>query len=561
MILWGLALVVLLLRPGAADQWVTAGAEDFARGNLEGVEVTAAGKLRLASFEGANLALEMAAWSGSQDLTRSYRITDGNLSTEWHFDREAQVVGRSIEIDLGGNRLVNRVRILPGGKLGEENPQFYLKGYRIDVAAADAPDLWIPVAQNLLNQNRLIDTTLDGTWMELEEGAPRPAVARFVRITVTRQDLPNWVIVGEVEVYGTGFKSAGEYASPPYEVGSEISSANLGTLFWRAEVPPGTKLSWQVYASRRLDAQPEWEELPLIEAGDGNEGINLQIEERTRYVWYRVQFESVDSRLSPALEEVVITFDRSLIATTAFGAVEPRRVPAGEPVSLSYKATIEVESQDYGVDMLILNRWGELEELLIDGMRVPPGGYEIIGDEFSVQRPNLSLRLLLDYRLAGRADIELRFTTAFLRGAEVVTLSLGTLADGADPTILQPVLPQSTGRTLVAVSGTTGTVLSPSSARLVPQIFRPGRGGGTRIHFGLSKVRVAVPVSVAIFDLSGRRVRILLDHALLQSGPVAVPFDGYDAGGRVLPPGIYLCRIEVRAQRPVTVLRTLGIAY
>ena len=561
MILWGLALVGVLLRQGAADQWVTASAEDFALGTLEGVEVSAAGKLRLTSYDGVNLALEMAARSGSQELTRSFSITDGDLYSEWKFDGEPRVMGRSMEIDLGGNRLVTRVRILPGSRLGELNPLFFLRGYRIDVAAASAPDLWIPVAQSLLNHNRFIDTTLDNTWMEFEQGEPRPVRARYVRITVTREDLPNWVIVGEVEVYGTGFNSAGEYTSPPYEVGSEIAGANLGTLFWRAVLPPGTKLSWQIYSSRMLDTQPEWEEIPIIEAGDGTAGIDLQMEERSRYVWYRVLFETVDSRLSPELEEVVITFDRRLIATTAQGSVEPGRVLAGEPVSLTYKATIEVEPQDYGVDLLILNRWGELEDLLIDGTRVPPGGYEIIGDEFSVQRPNLSLRLLPAYRIEGRADIELTFSTAFLKGAEVVTLALGTLAEGADPANLQPVSPRSTGSTLVAVSGSTGSVLSPSSVDLVPRIFRPGPGGGTRIHFDVAKVRVPVPVSVAIFDLSGRRLRTLLDHALLQSGPIVVPFDGYDGGGRVLPPGIYLCRIEVSAQRQITVLRTLGIAY
>ena len=561
MILWGLALFAVLVRQGAADQWVTAGVEDFALGTLEGVEVSAAGKLRLTFFEGINLALDKAARSGSRELIYSASITDGNPNTEWYFDGDAQVMGRSMEIDLGSNHLLTGMRIHPGRGLGKQYPQFYIKGYRIDVAAADAPDLWIPVAQNLLNQNRFIDTTLDSTWMEYEEGVPKPVVGRYVRITVTRQDPPNWTVVGEVEVYGTGFRTTGEYTSPPYELDSEVSHANLGTLFWRGEVPSGTRLSWQLFSSRVLRTQPSWDRAPLIESTDGSAGIDLRIEERTRYVWYRVLFESVDSRLSPELEEVVITFDQSLIATTARGWVEPRRVVSGEPVSLTYKATIGVRPQDHGVDLLFLNRWGELEELLIDGTRVPPGGYEIIGDEFAVQRPNLALRLHPDYRIGGRAEIELRFTTAFLKGAELVTLSLGTLAEGADQTNFQKVSLQFWDSTLVAVSGTMESVLSPSSVRFVPRIFRPGPGGGTQLHFDLARVRVPVPVSVAIFDLSGRRLRTLLDHALLQSGPIVVPFDGYDGGGRVLPPGIYLCRIEVIAQRQITVLRTLGIAY
>lgn len=49
-------------------------------------------------------------------------------------------------------------------------------------------------------------------------------------------------------------------------------------------------------------------------------------------------------------------------------------------------------------------------------------------------------------------------------------------------------------------------------------------------------------VSVAIFDLSGRRVRRLFRG---EAGPVAIlPWDGTDDAGRALPAGVYLARLE-----------------
>ncbi|MCK4806244.1 MAG: T9SS type A sorting domain-containing protein, partial [Candidatus Aegiribacteria sp.] len=50
-------------------------------------------------------------------------------------------------------------------------------------------------------------------------------------------------------------------------------------------------------------------------------------------------------------------------------------------------------------------------------------------------------------------------------------------------------------------------------------------------------------VSLSIYDISGRIVTILFDEPL-NTGSYNTIWDGRDAGGRRLDPGVYFCRIE-----------------
>jgi len=60
------------------------------------------------------------------------------------------------------------------------------------------------------------------------------------------------------------------------------------------------------------------------------------------------------------------------------------------------------------------------------------------------------------------------------------------------------------------------------------------------IRFALAKVESAVP-EVTIHDLSGRMMRVVA------AGADGYGWDGRDDAGRLLPPGVYLCRIAVAA--------------
>ncbi len=62
---------------------------------------------------------------------------------------------------------------------------------------------------------------------------------------------------------------------------------------------------------------------------------------------------------------------------------------------------------------------------------------------------------------------------------------------------------------------------------------------GTTLRY---RVAAAGPVELAVFDLAGRRVRTL-ERATHGAGEYAARWDGTDASGRRVPPGVYLCRL------------------
>jgi gliding motility-associated-like protein len=75
------------------------------------------------------------------------------------------------------------------------------------------------------------------------------------------------------------------------------------------------------------------------------------------------------------------------------------------------------------------------------------------------------------------------------------------------------------------------------------------------IRFALAKVESAVP-EVTIHDLSGRLVRAV------SAGVDGYGWDGRDSTGKMLPPGVYICRIAVAADvGERSVRRIINLAY
>ncbi|MBK8233235.1 MAG: hypothetical protein IPK72_22315 [Candidatus Eisenbacteria bacterium] len=68
----------------------------------------------------------------------------------------------------------------------------------------------------------------------------------------------------------------------------------------------------------------------------------------------------------------------------------------------------------------------------------------------------------------------------------------------------------------------------------------PNRGE-QRIEFGLSQ---GGAVDLAVFDVAGRRIRVLLDGTLLGPGRHGVTWDGRDDRGHRIASGVYFHRIE-----------------
>jgi hypothetical protein len=94
---------------------------------------------------------------------------------------------------------------------------------------------------------------------------------------------------------------------------------------------------------------------------------------------------------------------------------------------------------------------------------------------------------------------------------------------------------------VVQWGGATGATASPIPARLSLDPGRPNpSGGGSLIAFGLPATATAL---LEVFDVSGRRVRILVDGTL-PAGRHRAVWDGRDHDGRPVGDGVYFLRLS-----------------
>jgi len=72
---------------------------------------------------------------------------------------------------------------------------------------------------------------------------------------------------------------------------------------------------------------------------------------------------------------------------------------------------------------------------------------------------------------------------------------------------------------------------------------------------------------VEIYDLSGRRVRLLSEQRLATTGAYAISWDGTDESGNLVPPGVYAARVRVETNTSGAgldqgdLLRTIAVIY
>ncbi len=99
---------------------------------------------------------------------------------------------------------------------------------------------------------------------------------------------------------------------------------------------------------------------------------------------------------------------------------------------------------------------------------------------------------------------------------------------------------------------------------LTPTIASAGRGGFVGARLGPPRpnpsdaavtcdlaLSVAAPVNAAIFDVTGRRVRRLMEE-MLPAGTRSLVWNGRDDAGRTVSPGVYLLRVNAGGRRLAT---------
>ena len=191
-----------------------------------------------------------------------------------------------------------------------------------------------------------------------------------------------------------------------------------------------------------------------------------------------------------------------------------------------------------------------------------------VTDPAAVREEDDGLIVLLPERVTRANNAPLRIVFA-AEVFELATTFLGTVTDSEAETLPQPI-----------VSGDASELLSTNSLRVLsvadqqPALLQNLRfstpvltpnGDGVHdelwVSYALYGLPEQVPVELVIYTLDGRRVATV-PQGLQTAGPQTARWDGRDAEGRALPPGVYLISAALQSERrAAAVLRPVGIAY
>ena len=542
-----LVMSVLCGAPALAGEWVQTGADDFSGGLFVGTEIDRLGGVSLASFRGINLALDAVASSGPNTLSGRRSVTDGDTDTEWRFDNEVEVLGKWIRLDLGGDRGVSQVRLLPG-KTVAQRPLFFVKGYRLEVAREATPDDWILVAQQAENTRPTVDTSVDSTWIETSaDGVPLPVLGRFVRLRLTREDPPNWVSIGEVEVFGEGFRAEGTFESAVFDAGQPV---NVGKVWFAGQTPPGTLLRVQFRTSVDRATWPEWHRVAAWDLAAVGDGVALTEPEPARFVQYRAVMETRDPLRAPRLRQVAVAFGEQLFARAVAGAIAPLRPVLGAETAFTYTLDVEIGSEDLGFDRVHIGLPGAVQQVRFDEVALPEDGYEAAWDDAGLQ-----LVLGAEHHVSRSGRFEVEFASVLLRPTLAVRAAVA-LGAGADWQYVRPVAEEAS--TLVG-EGVVSRALPRPGVSVWPNPFNAA-SGAAQIQIDLAKVQHPQALTVALYDLAGGKRRVLWDGPAA-AGRKHLAWDGRDASGRLVAPGHYLLRVEIDADRGDVWTGLVGVVY
>ena len=519
------------LERGALTGWADTLGSEVIAGYPGGVDAGLGG-LTLRTVAGENLAFRLPS--------NRPEVFDGRPNTGWVVDPTE--LNALAEIDLLQLRRIGEVRVLTQGRNADEMAQNTLRGYAVQVS--NDRFRW-----NEVGVLHGIDQ-FERTSVIFE-----PLVARYLQVVIAEVNAVQRARVAEIQVLGDGVAPSGAFVSAPLDLGSDQRKV-FSAVRWSGEVPDVTELTLRFRSSDDGVAWSDWS------AGQRTSPALLQVPEPRALLQYRVDLSSNSEDVAPRLDSLVIDFTDQVPVSLAQSWVSPNQVVLGRDTNFVYRLELDFADFDLGVERLRLATPSrvELQEVLLpDGVQVAET--LVLGDA-------VELTFAEPWRQAGAA--ELRFSGRLLSPAFDFRAQLyaGATALDADQSEEIDVNSGEPRSWRVRASDAVGPLLS--QVRLVPPAFSPNGDGvndDTAVEFTLARVSEPQAVEVGIFDVSGRRLRIL-DAGELAAGQyldtAANParWDGRDSAGELVPPGIYLVRLRLRLEREEVVrLRTVAVVY
>lgn len=320
-----------------------------------------------------------------------------------------------------------------------------------------------------------------------------------------------------------------------------------------------------------LDDTQHWSpwSAPYPVAG-GQQGVQIASPAPRRYFQFEVRFES-DLDAAQSLDSLAFEVSTPPLAQRLLAEIFPRDVAPDQNVEFTYAVRPLVDpASDLGfdsfeirtpvpiqrlVDIQLLDADGQLRASQAFGEPVASltlpfqkGDFALVAvgeDRFRVRFPRITdSNTVLRLRFAGAV---LRFGTTFE----------GWAFDEQSSGLPQPAVAGNVARLgesdadnlsgLTVLIDLTGQLLSGVHA--FPNPFTPNGDGindRTEIRYDVLKVTEPASLSIQLYTLAGAYLQTL--HATgVPSGRYAIPWDGTDGKGQLVPPGLYLFKVEIRA--------------
>ncbi|MBT5448629.1 MAG: hypothetical protein HOK90_05505 [Gemmatimonadetes bacterium] len=355
------------------------------------------------------------------------------------------------------------------------------------------------------------------------------------------------------------------------------------TLEWEADLPPGTQILAQTRSGSGLDegntywhrkgyeiTEDEYNALKKQWKGDvvpylrpsqdwsgwsntylfsGQEFLSPS---PRRYVQFRVLLQSDSPDVAPTLHGLRLNYTDSFL-NGALGEVTPKEAHVGEPESFTYVLRPDFASGDRGFDRLRLDTPSQADlksiGIRVNGAEIQPLSLELMPDSIIVQLPQVITRQAVEIDL--RVNV---FENPYLFNAFVGH------TDEID--FWQQVDPAGRAATTVFLPEVPAASSLLDKVAISPRVITPnGDGVGDQTEIRFAVLKVDTPVEVNVYSLDGRLVRSLTGDRSAD-GFLVYPWDGANASGQRVPPGIYVVKIEVDAQADVQGLsQIINVAY
>lgn len=354
----------------------------------------------------------------------------------------------------------------------------------------------------------------------------------------------------------------------------------INALEWTADTPPGTRVQLRSRTGNALNeeytffdragnevSESRWNSSPAVLRGKvdttvivGDDwgpwsnryqqsGEAFQSDSPRRFLQLEMILTSLRPEVAPTVADLRVRFEEALVQG-ALGSIEPRQVQPNTEQRFTYTLVPTVEEGDRGFDLLRLGVPGAVEQL-----QVAIGG-QVVRPENVIPQAD-SLAIVLPQRVFSDS-IEIGFTARILRNATVFEMHLG---DSQRPGLWQSVEPRQRRSNVVLLPDLPGSDQLIGDLQL-PQVFSPNGDGANdllEIRFVVLKATVEQPL-VRFYDLTGRQRAVV--KAVGQEARQQLQWDGRDAKGVLVEPGIYLCEIDLGTDtgRDST-LRPVAVAY